>query len=405
SLTVAPSQRRSAREQADTSVASTTNRSLTVAAQMGSAQRRPARQQADTNAGSTTNRSLTVAARMRDAQPRPARQQADTGVASTTNRSLTVAAQMGMAASNRKSNGAFTLVEILVTLVLLSLIVLALMAVFSGIQRAFRASLTQTDTLEGGRAVMDLIANDMENMTPSYGAFYAVYNPNTSPPLNTFGPVNFSAQSVAYSSPPSPLYQPLISSPTGRMRTNILENIFILSKDNINGVRSWIGTGYSVSTNLPDGTLYPLFRFYMTTNASSGFPGALDLYTNFVGCNYTNSTQWSHLMDGVVDLTARAYDTNGVWMTNGYTFPLSFHVQNVFVLGSTLGESQLWFGSNAVPASVQIEMGTLEDRALEHAEGLSGVNQSNYLANDAAQVHIFRRRVWIRNMDPTAYQQ
>ena len=66
--------------------------------------------------------------------------------------------------------------------------------------------------------------------------------------------------------------------------------------------------------------------------------------------------------------------------------------------------SQFLFCSNAVPASVQIEMGTLEDRALQHAESVTGVNQSNYLSSDIGQVHIFRQRVWIRNLDPTAYQ-
>ena len=40
----------------------------------------------------------------------------------------------------------------LVTLALLSLIVLALMTVFNSTQTAFRASLTQTDILESGRA-------------------------------------------------------------------------------------------------------------------------------------------------------------------------------------------------------------------------------------------------------------
>jgi nitric oxide reductase large subunit len=74
-------------------------------------------------------------------------------------------------------------------------------------------------------------------------------------------------------------------------------------------------------------------------------------------------------------------------------------------LGSTLGISQCYFMSNAIPASVQIELGTMEDHTLVHAEGLSGVNQSNYLANAAGQVHIFRQRVWIRNIDLTAYEQ
>jgi type II secretory pathway component PulJ len=44
---------------------------------------------------------------------------------------------------------------VLVVVSLLSLIVLALMAVFNSTQRAFRASITQTDVLEGGRATMD----------------------------------------------------------------------------------------------------------------------------------------------------------------------------------------------------------------------------------------------------------
>ncbi len=306
-------------------------------------------------------------------------------------------------------SSAFTLVEILVVLVLLSMIVLALMTVFSGIQRAFRASITQTDTLEGGRAAMDMIANDLATMTPSYGVSNIAFNQQVQGPsgLQVNCPVNFSATLVAnYFSPPSPLYQPLLSSPSSALRTNVLENIFILSKGNINGVPSWIATGYSVNTNLADGTLYPLYRFYMTTNISAGAPALLTMYDSFAYFpNYNNSTNWSHLMDGVVDLTARAYDTNGVSITNGYMLPLNYHEQNVYSLGSPyLGISQFLFCSNAVPASVEIEMGTLEDHTLTHAESLGGVNQSNYLANSIGQLHIFRQRVWIPNVDLSAYQ-
>ncbi|HEV2455561.1 MAG TPA: hypothetical protein VGY98_14950 [Verrucomicrobiae bacterium] len=304
--------------------------------------------------------------------------------------------------ANAKFRAAFTLVEILVVLVLLSMIVLALMAVFSGIQRAFRASLTQTDTLEGGRAVMNLIANDLESMTPSYGLNQVGFNANNQ--LVTAGPANFSVLLTTNGSPPSPLFQSLMSSPTGQIRTNVLESIFILSKANIQGVQSWVGTGYLVTSNLPDGTLYPLYRFYMATNAAAGPQGILAVYTNFLAANYTNSGQWSHLIDGVVNLTARAYDTNGVWMTNGYTSPLSFHVRNAEFWASPWNEPQFLFCSNAVPASVQIELATLEDRTLKHAEALSGPNQSGYLANAIGQVHVFRQRVWIRNLDPTAYQ-
>ena len=111
-------------------------------------------------------------------------------------------------------------------------------------------------------------------------------------------------------------------------------------------------------------------------------------------------------MDGVVNLTMRSYDTNGVWITNGYYngagFPV-IPVQNTYFQQSTYGEVGCVFYSNALPASVLVTLGTLEDRVLAHAEGLSGINQSNYLANEAGQTHLFTRRVWIRNFDLTAY--
>ena len=313
---------------------------------------------------------------------------------------------------HRQSKGAFTLVEILVVLVLLSLIVFALMAVFSGTQRAFRASLTQTDTLGGGRAVMDLIASDLATMVPSDDN--SNYQLTVGGPY-LWGPVNFvvAEQGFSIPYPPTPLFQSIITSPSGAEVTNILENIFILGKNNINGVPSWVATGYSVNTNLPDGTLYPLYRFHMTANVSSGLTGPVGLYNAWASFQYTNSALWSHLMDGVVRLTAQVYDTNGVLMTNGYSdprnnpyiSPSSFHVRFVNFAQDLYGVTDCYFYSNAVPASVQIELGTLEDHALDHAESLGGIAQSNYLAGDAGLVHIFRQRVWIRNLDPTAYQQ
>ena len=64
---------------------------------------------------------------------------------------------------------AFSLIEIMVVMALLSLIVIALMAVFSSTQAAFRSSVTQTDVLEGGRATIDLMAQDLKAMTYSGG--------------------------------------------------------------------------------------------------------------------------------------------------------------------------------------------------------------------------------------------
>jgi type II secretory pathway component PulJ len=287
---------------------------------------------------------------------------------------------------------AFTLVEILVVVVLMALIVLALMAVFSSTQAAFRASITQTDVLEGGRSVMGLIKSDLEPMTPSFGV--------------SNGTVNFYANTnqFQYQSQIGPLGQSLTGS--GYQRTNVLENFFILTRQNT----TWTGTGYVVDT-ANSNSINPLYRFSMTTNvlAAAGPAALYKAFTNAVFfAAWTNTSIMSHLMDGVVHLTVRAYDNNGYWMTNVYEFYGGRNVTNRNVWFSTpvLGEVGFSMFSNTLPASVEIQLGLLEDRTLQRAESLANnpTAQMAYLSNHVGQVHLFRQRVWIRNVDPSAYQ-
>jgi len=290
----------------------------------------------------------------------------------------------------------FTLVEVLMAMVLLSLIVLALMAVFNSTQNAFRASLTQTDVLESGRLTMGLMTSDLEAMTPS---------------LDTnFGTMNFSSAVITYLSPLSPLPQGLTANgqPNTPQRTNVLENFFSLSRQNISGSPSWVGTGYAVGANSPDGALYPLYRFYMTTNVADDPKRLFYYFTNWMAIGaYTNM---SHLMDGVVGLTVRVYDMNGNWITNSFAAPSNPNVTNAWAYPPSafaLNEpSALYMYSNVVPAAVEVELGVLEDAILQRAEGFNGNGpaQQNYLSNHVGQVHVFRQRVVIRNVDPTAYQ-
>jgi prepilin-type N-terminal cleavage/methylation domain-containing protein len=318
-------------------------------------------------------------------------------------------------------SAAFTLVEMLVTMALLSLIVLALMTVFNSTQNAFRASLTQTDILESGRNAMDLIAGDLAQMTPSYGNFTNGFGPSIgNEKLNA--PVNFYANLNYY--PSAFNYESLVQSlpGTSTLRTNVLENFFILSRQNVNGSPSWVGTGYVVDpASSPTNALY---RFTMTTSVINGDPLALFLtFSNAVNGEtfsrlnnpFANTTNWSHLMDGVVDLEVRPYDPNGFWMTNtvdlyngrfitnqNTSFPLSLY------LPADLRMINFSMYSNTVPASVEVELGVLEDNTLQRAESLPNVApvyaQTAYLSNHVGQVHLFRQRVWVRNVDPTAYQ-
>jgi prepilin-type N-terminal cleavage/methylation domain-containing protein len=302
---------------------------------------------------------------------------------------LPIAAQSGGTARsavsivNRKSkiaNG-FTLVEVLVVMTLLSLIVLVLMAVFNSTQTAFRAGVTQAGVLESGRAAMDLMAADLRAMSPS---------------LDTNnGAVNFYA-----GFPPGymPLVQPLLASIPAQSRTNAQERIFILSRQN----QTWTGVGYVVA-NSSQGDLDSLYRFTATTNVQSAGDPAAALFNLFLNSATTNM---SHLMDGVVELTVRDYDLNGVWLTNGYANLTNLTVKNTWFSSPAWGQVGFAMFSNTLPASVQIEMGVIEDRALQRAESLSASPsaQASYLQQQAGAVHVFRQRVSIPNVDPSAYQ-
>ena len=299
----------------------------------------------------------------------------------------------------RPAIAAFTLVEVLVVVVLMSFIILALMAVFNSTQAAFRASITQTDVLEGGRSAMGLIKSDFESMAPSFGQS----NQSAAYGLSSV-PVNFSV-GVITSGTNTPLVQALTGS--GFQRTNVLEKFFILTRQNT----MWTGVGYVVDTTSTS-YLNPLYRFSISTNVLAADPTVL--YNNF----RTNLPDWtglpispttpgmSHLMDGVVHLTVRAYDTNGVWMTNGYANLANLTVKNVQFQPSTLGEVGFYMYSNTLPASVEIQLGVLEDRTLQRAESLANnaTAQMAYLSNHVGQVHLFRQRIPIRNVDPSAYQ-
>ena len=303
---------------------------------------------------------------------------------------------------NRKSKieHGFSLVEVLVAVSLLSLIVLALMTVFNSTQRAFRASVTQTDVLEGGRAAVELVAQDLRQITPSGGTS----------DIN-FGAVNFFALgNDAPPQVPSLQYSPLLQSLPGIssaniQRTNVLEYFFLLARQNT----KWIGIGYVVNaTN--SSPLYPLYRFYEETNIYASPRGLFDHFINEI-----NTSQWtnmSHLIDGVVHLVVRPADVNGVWMTNGYTKTQLLTAKNVEFFPPQWGEVGGYFFSNTVPASVELQMGILEDRVLARASSFPALTvfpyhstaQSNYLSQQAGRVHVFRQQVTIPNLDPTAYQ-
>jgi prepilin-type N-terminal cleavage/methylation domain-containing protein len=302
---------------------------------------------------------------------------------------IMMAGQTCRSAGRRRSaalpaRAAFTLIEVMVVVTLLALIIFALMTVFNSTQTAFRASVTQTDVLEGGRATMDLIANDLKPMTPAYQAY-----PANSP--NFYAVVqNGFTQTLPASS---------------ALRTNVMEDVFFVARQN----QTWKGVGYFVRTNAVYtydfaagetglGNVATLYRF--ETNASvaqfSANPGVL--YTAFDQARHgTNTPTVSKILDGVMSFKVRAFNPAGYWLTNSGVNIIATNYAGY----DNWDEVELYdFYSNALPASVEIELGILEDRALKRVESLPTAGlQDGYLSNRVGQVHIFRQRVLIPNAD------
>ena len=324
----------------------------------------------------------------------------------------------GLEGFSRRCRRAFTLIEVLVVVSILSLIILSLMSVFSSTQRAFRASVTQSDVLQGGHAAMELITADLRGAVPSDG-WANVANPFLTGQFSgeSTNGINFFVTNSGQS------YLPLVQSlPGGTLaRTNLLQWFFVLGRQNT----QWTGVGYFVDTASTT-SLYPLYRYYSTTNITVN---PVVLFNNFVGAvnnGYANeallntSNNMSHLIDGVVHLVVRAYDSNGTLMTNGYTFGVQPTLNNTWFTPpypSPGGEVGFVMASNALPASVEVQMGVLEDHTLKRAASLNpglpvfsqapawnSPAQQNYLQLQSGTVQVFRERLTIQNVDPSAYQ-
>lgn len=284
---------------------------------------------------------------------------------------------------------AFTLIEIMVVMVLLSVIILGLMAMFDQTQKAFRTGMAQTDQLEAGRMFTDLLGREMEEITPCYQS----------------NGMNFFAQFPDYAKNVGPLVQNL---PVSQLpRTNLLENLFFLTRDN----QTWKGIGYFVRSNDVLGVGGPLdlvgslYRFETNVPVAQ-MQGDNSILPYWTFLNATNRFSISKVLDGVVDFRVSCYGTNGYVLTNASLINNNFIVISNSLLTPTYPDtvSCYAFSNNIVPAYVEVELGILEPAILKRYNSIPDpVAKSNFLANHAGNVQLFRQRIAIRNVNPCAY--
>lgn len=288
---------------------------------------------------------------------------------------------------SRSTSSAFSLIELLVVIALLAFIILGLVAMFDQTKRAFTTGMTQVDVLESGRAAMEILSRDVAQMYP------APYDSNA---------VTFYAEIP----PVTPLFQPLPGN-NPEQRRNLMEEMFFLTRE----TNTWKGIGYWVGA--PDtgniaiatangwGTLY---RFQTNTIFRGSLSSPWQLYGTYNNFNL-RTQRMNRIIDGVVHFKVRAYDPRGVWITNSAAITNS-DIRPIELSNFATNEVEFYrFTNNAVPAFVELELGVLEERVLARAKSIpDATTRRNYLRDQAGRVHIFRTRVPVRNVDPSAYQ-
>jgi hypothetical protein len=292
------------------------------------------------------------------------------------------------------------LIEIMVVVALLSVIILGLVAMFNQTRRAFTSTMTQVDVLGSGRNAADLIAREMEQITPA----------------GSLNVVNFFMDSpITYTSGGTYLVQPLID--PNDSQTNYIHEVLFLTRNN----QQWSFIGYKLLTPAtnPSPTLAGIGTLYRFSQNNVGLDNlaALVNTVNYFKTTTYPTTNFNRIMDGVVDFRIRVYDTNGnifptyniVANSPGATTYVTNQTGTISIWTNSVGDFKYCgFSSNAVPAFIEVELGVLEDRALARYQALAQAGVStvawNYLQNHAGQVHIFRQRVTVRSVNPAAYQ-
>jgi hypothetical protein len=309
---------------------------------------------------------------------------------------------------------AFTVVELLVAISALTLIVVVLYQIFDQTQKAMRSNSAQVDVSEGGRAAMELIARDLEQMTA------------TSVP----GTLDFYV-----GLPGVPMLQPMI--PATTFRTNFLEELFFVSEFN----KKLTGIGYrvmpytnSVGRAFP-GTVGMLYRFqYATNEYAVNASSNLLLRTFLTNANLGHPDLFQRVTDGIVHFRVTAYDawglpmneptalpgrsglhyatlaTNVVMVNATNAVPLTNSITANFVpLGlfkstgphGANGNLTFCFFTNVVPPCVEVELGVLEPQVVDRWKSMPNATMaSNYLAKQSGKVTLFQQRIPVRTAAP-----
>lgn len=333
--------------------------------------------------------------------------------------------------STPRRAAAFTVIELMLGVAIMTLIVFGLYAVFDQTQKALRGSVQQVDIFEGARAATDLLREDLERTAaggmPHRANLYSGITSNL-PPV----PVADLKGSQ----------KPLMVLSSGEL--------YLLHRVN-NG---WRGIGYwlDFDTNTVDGVrVATLMRYVSTTNEvftnkrfvsrppevwrDYGHPLPADRYYELqpdnLGFNWLNLRGGRHpliwpnrtnllysapVLGNVVHFKITVFDSEGVQITlpvieqvrrlNGIEpepparrdLPTRGFLEQ-FELGYTDYDEMFYrFTGDLLPAYVELELGLVEPQIAERLRGFTTrAGAAQYLSRNAGRIHLFRQRIALAN--------
>jgi hypothetical protein len=277
---------------------------------------------------------------------------------------------------------------------------------FNQTQRAFRLGLSQTDVLESGRMATEMIARELEQMTPGY-------RPNS---MVGYEAPNFFLQATNFY---------VMALAGGDLsRTNVMQDVYFLCRQN----QTWTGVGYFVRTNravksaLPGGIgpVGVLYRFE-TNHTATQFedtPGVM--FAAFIDVlRQVSTNHLSRVLDGVTSFRLRPFDPEGcvipynpAWYRNQVpawpgSVATNLVANRVYPDSGEIGVYKCY--NNVIPARLELEIGILEQHTFEQyqsipVESVRWEFLTNAQTRAVAHMHLFRQNVPLRNVDRAAYQ-
>ena len=323
------------------------------------------------------------------------------------------------------SRRAFTILELLVAVSVMTLVIYVLYALFNQTQMALRKNASQVDVNEGGRAAMEMIVRELSQMEVS--GYPAIIITNNQQVLTYSGSTSFFSRvtpgesvalRLAYQSDAMPPVEDPWAIEQG-YRTNFLQDFTFTSRGDsgfhvtsyrVIDVDSGVGTLARYRTN---GTL----RVTAPGQALLNKTGIFNRFY-FEPVANTSAEAFEPITDGVIHLRITPYDQLGRPLGYDRMFydPLGLNLERRGAAGQALfqmntnrpvdgtlmqdryDQSQAQF-YGALPSYFDVEMAVIAPRVLKQVRSLppDPKVRANFLGRQIGKVTLFRQRVPIRD--------